>query len=81
MSAVLTILPISRCRESRACRLAQGIAAQAAIAIDNARLYAQAKKEIAERKAVEVELQLLNAKLEARIAERTTELVHEINER
>jgi PAS domain S-box-containing protein len=62
-------------------RLAQGIAAQAAIAIDNARLYAQAKKEIAERKAVEVELQLLNAKLEARIAERTTELVHEINER
>jgi PAS domain S-box-containing protein len=62
-------------------RLAQGIAAQAAIAIDNARLYAQAKKEIAERKAVEVELQLRNAKLEARIAERTVELVHEINER
>jgi two-component system, cell cycle sensor histidine kinase and response regulator CckA len=67
--------------DEHADRLAQGIAAQAAIAMDNARLYAQAKKEIVERKAVEAELQLLNAKLEARIAERTAELVHEINER
>jgi signal transduction histidine kinase len=37
----------------RAERLAQGLAAQAAVAIDNAQLYGQAQREIAERRRVE----------------------------
>jgi PAS domain S-box-containing protein len=46
-----------------------GIAGQAAIAIDNARLYQAAEREIAERKRAEEALQALNATLEERVVE------------
>ncbi len=54
-------------------RLLEGIAAQAAIAIDNARLYAAAQREIAERRRAEAQLLELNETLEARIAEALAE--------
>ena len=58
----------------RAERIVVGIAAQAAIAIDNARLYQAAQKEIAQRQRVEDELTRLNETLEARVEQRTEEL-------
>jgi len=64
----------------RAETLLSGIAAQAAIAIDNARLYKAAQNEIAERiksenalKESEARLSFLNQNLEATVAERTQE--------
>ncbi|WP_372353195.1 response regulator [Pararhizobium sp. YC-54] len=64
----------------RAERLLSGITAQAAIAIDNARLYQAAQKEIAERTKTEAALRQsetrlahLNENLEATVAERTQE--------
>ncbi|WP_372013456.1 response regulator [Pseudoxanthomonas sp. 10H] len=51
----------------RHCRLVEGIAAQAAIAIDNARLYQDAQQEIARRRVVEEALQQLNEQLESRV--------------
>lgn len=54
--------------------LCQGIGQQAAIAIQNARLYQQAQQEIAERKQVEAELQQYKAHLEEEVAARTQEL-------
>jgi PAS domain S-box-containing protein len=51
-----------------------GIAGQAAVAIDNARLFRAAELEVAERRRAEAALQDLNATLETRIAERTEEL-------
>ncbi|SFB57096.1 GAF sensor hybrid histidine kinase [Rhizobium sp. NFR07] len=64
----------------RAERLLSGIAAQAAIAIDNARLYRAAQREIAERtkteealRRSEARLSHLNENLEATVAERTQE--------
>jgi signal transduction histidine kinase/DNA-binding response OmpR family regulator len=72
----------------RAERLALGIAAQAAVAIDNARLYAAAQKEIEERRQAEAAMkkaqeeaeQLANV-LEIRVAERTGDLVRAMAER
>jgi signal transduction histidine kinase/CheY-like chemotaxis protein len=52
----------------------EGLAAQAAIAIDNARLYAAAQREIAERQRTEASLQELNATLEHKVSERTEQL-------
>ena len=51
-----------------------GLAAQAAIAIDNARLLAAAQREIAERQRTEASLQELNATLELKVTERTEQL-------
>jgi signal transduction histidine kinase/CheY-like chemotaxis protein len=45
-----------------------GIAGHAATAIDNARLFAAAEKELAERRRAEAELQVLNLELEERVA-------------
>ena len=45
-----------------------GIAGHAATAIDNARLFAAAERELAERKRAEAELQALNISLEQRVA-------------
>ncbi len=45
-----------------------GLAAQAAIAIDNARLYQSAQREIEQRKTAELQLQTLNVGLEERVA-------------
>jgi PAS domain S-box-containing protein len=49
----------------------------ASLAIDSAQLYAAAQKELAQRKRMESELLDLNARLEQRVQERTTELRRE----
>jgi signal transduction histidine kinase/CheY-like chemotaxis protein len=54
------------------------LAAEAAIAIDNARLFEAAQREIEERRKAEAALQTLNATLESQVAERTEQLrLHE----
>jgi PAS domain S-box-containing protein len=55
--------------EERHERLMTGIAAQAAIGIDNARLYKSAQRELAERVLAESKLRELNDTLEQRVAE------------
>lgn len=55
-------------------RLAEGLAAQAAVAIDNAQLFQSAEREIAQRKEAELALQQLNARLGQEVAARTEEL-------
>ncbi|MBI5935104.1 MAG: GAF domain-containing protein [Chloroflexi bacterium] len=47
---------------------------QAAIALENARLYEQAQSELKERKLAESEIRRLNFKLEQRVADRTADL-------
>lgn len=51
-----------------------GLAAEAAVAIDNVRLSLSAQKEISDRKKAQEELSALNANLEAAVAERTAQL-------
>jgi PAS domain S-box-containing protein len=51
-----------------------GLAAEAAIAIDNARLYEAAQRELGERRRVETALRELNASLEDLVRQRTEEL-------
>ena len=58
----------------RAERILIGVAAQAAIAIDNAHLYEASQRELAARWRAEQELQSLNDTLEQRIQERTREV-------
>jgi PAS domain S-box-containing protein len=55
-------------------RLWRAVADQAAVAVQNARLYEQARREIAERKRVEEALQEAHEELERRVEERTVEL-------
>jgi PAS domain S-box-containing protein len=55
-------------------RLATGIAAQAAVAIDNARLYQNSQQEVTARKRTEQELQALNDTLEQRVSDRAQQL-------
>jgi signal transduction histidine kinase/DNA-binding response OmpR family regulator len=57
----------------RAEEIMTGLAAQAAVAIDNARLFAAAQLEIAQRRRAEEELQLLNTGLEERVASEVAE--------
>lgn len=54
--------------------IAEELGRRAGIAIDNARLYEAAQKEIADRRRAEEEVRRLNAELESRVAERTQEL-------
>jgi len=59
---------------ARAERIVTGLAAQAAVAIDNARLYDASKREVAARALAEQELQKLNQTLEQRAEERAIQL-------
>jgi PAS domain S-box-containing protein len=54
--------------------LLESIASQAAIAIENARLFEQAQREIAERERAEAELRQSQEHLEERVEQRTAEL-------
>src|ERR1700680_1810033 len=62
----------------RAERIVTGLAAQAAVALDNARLYQVSQREVTARKQAERELQLLNETLEERVAERARQLAASI---
>jgi PAS domain S-box-containing protein len=55
-------------------RILTGIAAQAAVAIDNARLYRNSQQEVAARARTEQELQGWNDALEQRVSERARQL-------
>jgi PAS domain S-box-containing protein len=59
---------------ARAERMLVGVAAQAAIAIDNARLYEASRREVEARREAEQELQRLNETLQQHINERTREV-------
>ncbi|HEV2080658.1 MAG TPA: PAS domain S-box protein [Allosphingosinicella sp.] len=54
-------------------RLVTGIAAQAAVAVDNGRLYQAQQHELARRRSAEEKLQQLAAQLEQKVEERTAE--------
>jgi PAS domain S-box-containing protein len=58
----------------RAERIVTGLAAQAAVAIDNARLYQTSQRELVARRQAENELQQLNQNLEQRAEERAKQL-------
>ena len=58
----------------RAERIVSGLAAQAAVAIDNARLYQANQQEIESRRKAEQELQRSNQTLEQRVEQRAREL-------
>ena len=58
----------------RAERIVTALASQAAVAIDNVRLYQTSQREIAARRQAERELQTLNETLEQRAAERARQL-------
>lgn len=62
-------------------RIVATIAVQAGIAIDKARLYRAAQKEIERREQVEAALRATEQDLEARVAERTAQLIAESRER
>ncbi len=59
---------------ARAERIMVGLAAQAGVAIDNARLYQTSQNEVTARKQAEEQLQALNRTLEKRVTERAEEL-------
>ena len=59
---------------ARAERILMGLAAQAAVAIDNARLYQTSVREVAARKEAEEKLQELNRNLEQRASQRAEQL-------
>ena len=59
---------------ARAERLVVGLAAQAAVAIDNSRLYQSSQREIAARKEAEEKLQALYSNLEQRALQRAEQL-------
>lgn len=61
-------------------RLVMLFADQAAIAVENARLYDQAQEEIRQRKQMELILQQTNEELEQRVSERTSQLVEANNQ-
>jgi len=56
-------------------RLLKGVAAQAAVAIDNARLFEASQRELGARAKAEAELKQLNDRLELRVEERARKLI------
>jgi PAS domain S-box-containing protein len=64
---------------ARAERILMGLAAQAAVAIDNARLYQTSVREVAARREAEEKLQELNRNLEQRAAQRAEQLAASVN--
>ena len=62
----------------RAERIVTALAAQAAVAIDNARLYQTSQQEVAARRQAEQQLQQLNETLERRAAERAEQLAESL---
>lgn len=67
--------------DARAERIVAAIAVQGSIAIDKARLYRAAQEEIERRRKVEEALRENEQTLEAKVAERTAELIREATER
>ena len=63
---------------ARAERIVMGLAAQAAVAIDNSRLYQTIVREVAARKEAEEKLQEFNRNLEQRASQRAEELAASI---
>jgi PAS domain S-box-containing protein len=63
---------------ARAERILMGLAAQAAVAIDNARLYQTSVREVAARKDAEEQLQELNRNLEQRASQRAEDLASSV---
>jgi PAS domain S-box-containing protein len=63
----------------RAERIVTALAAQAAVAIDNARLYQMSQREVVARTQAEQELQRLNETLEQRAAERAAQLASSLS--
>lgn len=59
--------------------LMETLADQVAVVIENARLFEQAQKEIAERKRAEDSLRTLNLELDQRVVERTQELAEALS--
>lgn len=55
--------------------IAQGLANRAAMAVENARLYQSAQREIKERRVLQRKLEAANDALESRVVERTRQLV------
>lgn len=59
--------------DRRSEELIVGLAAQAAVAMDNARLFASAQRELEQRRRAEAELHKMNATLEQRVAQEVVE--------
>jgi PAS domain S-box-containing protein len=72
--------PQPRVFTERAERIVTALAAQAAVAIDNARLHQTNQREIAARRQAEEELQVLNQNLEERAKERAHQLAASVTQ-
>ncbi|MFG5408169.1 PAS domain S-box protein [Piscinibacter sakaiensis] len=75
--SVLGALLFGHGRPGRSERGLTGLAAEAAVAIDNTRLVAEAQRELAERRRAEDALRELNATLEQQVADRSAELARQ----
>lgn len=61
-------------------QLLEVVAAQAAVAVENARLYAAVQAELSEHERMEAVLRNMNMELERRVSERTEELLNTVKE-